>query len=289
MNDKAPNAIELGTPDFWRNLAASHSSGTGHACSAEIWSRAAQYYDDLEACEDYRFQMKTIIDTLREKGALSKESTVLDVACGTGAYSVRMAPICREVHALDVSNAMLARLEEKKRELRLDNIKTILADWRSYQPDAQRYDLVLVSMTPLLRDLSNLDKMLDASRCFLALVTWAGIKRNDLLDAVSRDLGLPVPERHRVDMSIPFNYLYSLGFAPDVHFFHGCWERTRAWERQAEHLLWQIEMRRHLTEPEKESVRNAVKNRSVDGYITARTRVRIAFLLVDKKAGDFPC
>ncbi len=278
------------TPEFWRDYASS-ALGDGSrspAFSGEIWDRAARDYDDLEACHDYMQQVECVLASLRACGAVAPEKTVLDIACGTGAYALRMAPFCRSVTALDISSAMLQRLEKKRRGLGIVNIQMVTADWRDYTP-AERFDLVFVSLTPLLRSLNEIDRMLDASRRFFAIVSWAGVKKNVLHEEIAREVLGSAPERHRVDVMIPFNYLYARGYAPDLRFFHGCWERTRPWQRQAENLLWQMEMRRPLTDAEKGAVQEAVRTRAVDGMITVRTQVRTAFLLVDKEAGTGPC
>lgn len=276
-------------PEFWKRYVDNKCECAGkRALKGEVWDRAAQDYDDLESCRDYMHQVETILNTLIKKGALKKKHAVLDIACGTGTYSIRMAPYCREVTALDISEAMLRKLEEKKKSLGLSNITVTQEDWNKYVPD-RAFDLVFVSMTPLLRSMESLDRMLDISSRFLAIVSWAGVKENIMLTSIMKELMGKETHQHRMDIVIPFNYFYAKGYAPDLMFFHGCWERKRSWERQAENLIWQLELRRPLTDGEKSYVRQEVKSLSVDGIVTAKTKVRIGFMLIDKDAGKFEC
>ena len=277
------------SPEFWADYADNKCECAGkRAFQGEIWDKAARDYDDLESSDTYMHQVETVLETLIKRGALKKEYSVFDIACGTGTYSIRMASHCKEVTALDVSGAMLGKLEEKKKSMGLSNIRIIQADWDGYEAD-RTFDLVFVSMTPLLRSMKNLDRMLDASSRFLAIVSWAGIKENVMLKTLMKEIMGKETNHHRMDIVVPFNYLYAKGYAPDLIFFHGCWERKRPWERQAENLLWQLELRQRLTDKEKAYVKDRVRSLAVDGVVTAKTRVRIGFMLIDKEHNKVVC
>ncbi|MCK4604210.1 MAG: class I SAM-dependent methyltransferase [Deltaproteobacteria bacterium] len=278
------------SPEFWREYAQTlcRSPETGRALDGRFWDKAAATYDDLEFCHDYMHQVETVVSTLLEKGAIRPDHRVLDIACGTGTYSVRMAPHCQKVVGLDISKDMLEKLEEKKRLLKLRNIQTVRADWHKYYTD-QKFDLVFVSMTPLLRSMDNIDRMLETSKKFLAIVSWAGVKENALFNSLFKELMGSSPYHHRSDIIVPFNYLYAKGLAPDLSFFNGCWKRTRSVTKQADSLIWQLELQRSLKSDEKEYVKKKVESLAKDGIITVKTRTRTGFMLVDKEAVKTPC
>jgi predicted RNA methylase len=46
---------------------------------------------------------------LRRHG-LTPDSVVVDLGCGTGVFAIAVAPLCRQVIAVDVSPAMVALL-----------------------------------------------------------------------------------------------------------------------------------------------------------------------------------
>ncbi len=284
------NEIDLKNPEFWEKYSSQLQKGPVNTkcLKPETWDRVAETYDDLDACPDYMEQVDAVVDMLKSR-ALTPESTVLDVACGTGTYAVRMAPYCRRVTALDISCGMLNQLKKKAEAAGLTNIEIVQKDWFHYQPK-ERFDLVFVSMTPLTRSTDNLKRMLHLSRRFFGLVTWAGIRENLLLkEMYEQIMGRPLKQKG-MDIVLPFNYIYSLGYAPEIRFFRGCWERRRGVDQQTDNLIWRLELYRELTRQEKELVRQKVSELADEnGMVTVKTRVRTCFMLIDKEAEGFSC
>ncbi len=273
------------TPEFWERLSKTRcdDSINKKCLKPETWDKAAATYDDLEKCKDYQSQVTEIINILQQKTALDKENVVADVACGTGTYAVRMAPFCKKVTCIDISRGMLAKLEEKCRRFSLSNIEIVNKDWQSFVPE-EDFDLVFCSMTPLLRDSANIRKIVASSRRFIGIVTWAGVRRNRLLAELSRKILGKEMDQKGQDITITFNYLYSLGLAPSLTFFTGCWEKIRPAEKQVENLIWRLEMKRPLTEAEKKEVRTKVASLADEkGLVKVVSTVRTCFMLVDKR------
>jgi len=281
---------DIRSPKFWKELVQSSMvhKGLSRSEKGSCWDQAAATYDDLEACSDYQFQVKTVLETLKERGVLHKKARVIDIACGTGIYALRMAPLVEQVICLDISKAMLSRLQEKAEKADIRNIKTILADWRKFETD-EKFDLVFVSMTPLLRSMENVDRFLDLSKRYVVFISWAGIRQNELVNRLSKEILGKDPDTTKMDIHFLFNYLYALGLAPDLRFFRGCWERTRDADRHAEAIIWQLEMHKELSDDEKERIRNVVAGLAHNGKVTSKTKVRIAFMFIDKEADAFTC
>ncbi len=278
-------------PAFWEEYAKGLQKGpVNRKCmKPDTWDKAAVTYDDLDKCADYRRQVTTVLDILQQKGALDKENIVIDIACGTGTYAVKMATKCKKVVCLDISSGMLEKLKDKARKFRLSNIEIIQADWHEFSTN-DKFDTVFVSMTPLLRSAENIKRFLSISRRFLAVVTWAGIRENQLLKELYREImGKDLVQKGH-DMIFPFNYLYSLGYAPHVTFFNGCWERVRPVETQVENMIWRLELYGDLRDEEKQRVRHRVEALADDrGMVKVTSRVRTCLMVVDKKERDFTC
>ncbi len=281
---------DITNPDLWKRIIISENKkSTNKKClTAGCWDRAAEGYDDLDACRDYSAQVESVINTLKSYGILDNESSVIDVACGTGTYAVGMAKYCRSVTCLDISQRMLEKLEEKRKRSKLSNIEIINADWHKFETD-KSYDLVFCSMSPLLRDPANIDAFLNLSNRYAAFVTWAGIRENTVLSYLGKKILGRVPGRDTSDMNLIFNYIYSLGYAPDLKFFRGCWEKKRETDKQISHIIWRLEMYRPLEEHEKEIVSNYVRERSENGFMTTATRVRTVLMIIDRQADIFDC
>ncbi len=278
-------------PAFWEEYAKGlkHGPVNKKCMKPDTWDRASETYDDLDRCPDYRRQVSSVLDILQQKGALDKENVVIDVACGTGTYAVKMAAKCKKVVCLDISGGMLRKLKEKARKLCLSNIETIQVDWHAYDTE-RRFDLVFVSMTPLLRSPGNIRRFLGLSRRFLAIVTWAGIRENQLLKDLYRDIMGEELAQKGHDMIFPFNYLYSLGFAPHLTFFNGCWERTRPVKEQAETLIWRLDLYRQLNAAERDAVYRKVESLADEkGLVSVTTRVRTCLMIIDRNELEFSC
>jgi len=276
--------IHPDSPKFWEQLSKvkCDDSINKKCLKPETWNKAAATYDDLEKCKDYQTQVTEIINILQQKGALDKKNVVADIACGTGTYAIRMAPFCKGVICLDISEGMLARLREKCSRYSLSNIEIIQADWQTYEP-AREFDMVFCSMTPLLRNIENINKLVASAKRFIGIVTWAGVRKNRLLAEISREIFGKEMNQRGQDITIAFNYLYSLGLAPHLTFFTGCWERIRPAKAQAENLIWRLEMKRPLSEQEKDVVRKKIEKMADErGLVKTVSTVRTCFMLVDK-------
>lgn len=94
------------------------------------------YYDHrakdwTQWVENYMRPVQNEIDTLIAESHL--DGDILDIACGTGFWSERIAAQANSVTALDGSEEMIARLRERK----LPNVSTICADIFSWHPPTQ--------------------------------------------------------------------------------------------------------------------------------------------------------
>ena len=225
--------------------------------------------------------VEEIVASLEEAGALSPSKVVLDLACGTGTYALRFAPRVKEVWALDISPKMLEKLEEKRRAAGLENIRLVQADWREYTPP-RTFDTVFVSLTPLLNDLSQVDRILKVTKRFLGLVQWAGLRENELYQKLLEELFKRSPRKRSPGAVILFNYLFSRGYPAEVRFFSGVWERRRPLEKEYRRFLFKLQGEGlSLSEEDRDRVRAFLERQAQGGEVRSRTKVRIAFLLAD--------
>ena len=271
-------------PKTWEEYLASFSKRCKSDAShqAKIWDKAAKDYDSLELSGSYNFQVEEILKELHKAGALINEHRVIDVACGTGVYALRMSPFVKEIDCIDVSKMMLKRLKEKAQVLGVNNINTIEADWFSFNP-SKKYELVFASMTPILRGKDSLDKLLNISKRFLAIVFWAGIRENVFLSHLYQKILGERYNKKSLDIVPIFNYYCSLGYRPRLRFFRGYWIREKDMDEAFESLRWRLEFRRPLKEDELKILKDEIKRAAKNNKIILKTRVRIGFMLLDKE------
>ena len=281
---KEPKSAGFPGPSFWEGLLESGPGEAERLLSSAPWDRMASRYDDLESSPFYRRELEEVLETLKARGVLGPEIRVLDVASGTGPYAVRMAPHVREVLCLDISKAMLERLEEKVRRSGIRNVQTLLADWREWDPGEEAWDLVFASMTPLFRSPESVRKMLRASRRHLVLRGWAGVRENPILSEIREEILGKRPGRARADITLVFSYLYSLGYAPEIRYFHGELVRELPVSEALERVLWHLELEGELSRAQRERAEALLRSRAEDGRVRYATRVRTGLLLLEKSS-----
>jgi SAM-dependent methyltransferase len=134
-------------PDWlllWKELVAAqarrHKPAADEA-SPDVWhARARGYHEAVQrrwALPDSSREFITA-DLRRHPG-----ETVLDIGAGTGAWTVYLAQIARQVTALDPSPAMLRVLRENVAEAALSNVTIIEGGWP--EVDVVPHDVVFCS------------------------------------------------------------------------------------------------------------------------------------------------
>lgn len=73
---------------------------------------------------------------------LDETRTLVDIGAGTGTFALAVAPFCRRVVAVDVSDAMLARLEEKAARMGMGNVECVRGGFLTYEHRGDAADFV---------------------------------------------------------------------------------------------------------------------------------------------------
>jgi ubiquinone/menaquinone biosynthesis C-methylase UbiE len=81
------------------------------------------------------------VDALVAHGVAEK-SVVLDLAAGTGTFTIAAAAVCGQVIAVDVSPAMTSALRRRVDEARVRNVTVVEAGFLSYEHDGPAVDAV---------------------------------------------------------------------------------------------------------------------------------------------------
>ena len=94
------------------------------------------FFDRL--AKDWRVGFEVADETFADLFPVDGLGRVLDVGCGTGVLTKYLAPRCRSVDAIDVSDEMIARA---KKEFSAPNVLFSVADFYEYEG---RYDCIFV-------------------------------------------------------------------------------------------------------------------------------------------------
>ncbi|WP_331773992.1 class I SAM-dependent methyltransferase [Sulfurospirillum sp. 1612] len=145
------------------------------------WDEKAKYYTRYTPGND-RFEAK-VLDTLAQSKIDITNKKIIDIGCGTGVYTLRIAAHAAHVDALDSSQGMLEVLRQDAQKLHLNNITILPEPWRTFLVSPNSYDLALCTMSPALDEPQDFMKMTQCAKTKVYL-GWAGRRSSQILEAL---------------------------------------------------------------------------------------------------------
>jgi ubiquinone/menaquinone biosynthesis C-methylase UbiE len=105
-----------------------------------------------------------IADFILKNIPISKEWCALDIGCGTGLLTLFLQPHLKCIDAIDPSEGMIEVLKRKLSELNISNVNPIRVSVEEFEPQRDKYDLIVSSMTfHHIKDIPSVLKKLDPS------------------------------------------------------------------------------------------------------------------------------
>lgn len=148
-----------------------------------FWDNMAKRYprfNDASMSKD----VNHIINWCQNKNVSFEGASILDIGAGTGTIAIPLAQKGAQVTAMDISEGMLAALNEDAKEQGLSSkVHTYQSDWDAF-PLNQKYDIVIASMTPAISDQGKIEKMLGATKGLGIYVGWGKYRNNKLVEAL---------------------------------------------------------------------------------------------------------
>jgi SAM-dependent methyltransferase len=152
-----------------------------------FWDNKAQTFPRYEDKEDnYEAGM---LGKIKRMGVTFKDADVLDVGCGSGMYTIRIAKEAKSVTGTDISGEMLRILQKDAESNGVCNITTIHTDWNGFTPE-KKYDVVFCSMTPAVQSDEARRKVTDCSRGYVAYMGFAGKMDSEVLNGLYEKFGI---------------------------------------------------------------------------------------------------
>lgn len=148
-----------------------------------FWDNMAKRYprfNDASMSKD----VNHILSWCQERNVSFQGASILDIGAGTGTIAIPLAQKGAHVTAMDISEGMLAALNEDAKEQGItEKVRTHQSDWDSF-PLTEKYDIVIASMTPAISDLPKIEKMIDATKGLGIYVGWGKYRINKLVEAL---------------------------------------------------------------------------------------------------------
>jgi SAM-dependent methyltransferase len=145
------------TSDEWALMRSKHpyvGEGMTKEDIGRNWDRLSKSYSDA----NYSEIKAEIVSDLLSMGALDGVSSLLDIGCGPGFFSMLLSEHVGRVVAMDASEGMLECLGRSVSEKGIGNIDTLCADWEGFDPGTT-YDAVFTSLCPPTNDPGSILRM----------------------------------------------------------------------------------------------------------------------------------
>jgi SAM-dependent methyltransferase len=243
---------------------------------AEFWNKRSENYANNIEKDKSKKRTDEILEFLEEAGFKPEGARVLDIGCGPGTLSLPLSRLGAEVTALDISSGMLDRLKDvvKKEALPVDVIE---CSWWTADIDElgfrNKFDLVIASMTPGIRDVENFDLMMACSK---KLCYYSNFLRR-VEDKAYRDIRSSIlgekSENNMNGIIYPFMYLYLSGYRPSLRINHSEWKEELNWKEAAEQAIAFIGRGRDFDAETKQKIMDYYQNASLDGIYLSESDV----------------
>ena len=163
----------------------------------------------------------------------------LDVGCGVGNLSLKLANNLDEVFCLDYSSGMLGILEQNAKEQNLKNIKTINKSWYDSWEDVPKADLVIASRSMEVKDMKEALLKLNEKankKVVISFKKGGTFVSDEILDVLQKEV------IKKPDYIYVLNILYSLGINASVNFVQSEGRSTiyTSKEKFVESIKWSL-------------------------------------------------
>jgi len=224
---------------------------------------------------------------LDEAGFHAKGSRVLDIGCGPGALSIPLARAGAQVTSLDISSKALHYVRETA-DLEGLSIEPVECSWWTADIDdlgfRNKFDLVIGSMTPSIKDVETFDRMTACSRnyCYYSGSVPGGKNRvhSDLYKKILKT-DHPHESQGGSRFGYYFMYVYLNGYRPIVRIHQMRHRMEAGWEEAADQAIRSIEHNESCTEETKMKIREYFQQSAVNGKCTSRAGGYIGMMVWD--------
>lgn len=146
---------------------------------------------------------------------LEKIDTLLDIGCGVGNISLKLAPKLSKVYCLDYSTKMLELLNENAKKQNINNIATINKSWYDSWDDISNADLVIASRSMEVKNMKEaLEKLNNKAnkKVVISYKVGGSFVSDEILDVLQKDI------IKKPDYIYVLNILYNMGINASLNF-----------------------------------------------------------------------
>lgn len=203
-------------------------------------AKGKEAWDEKAPSMNKRVHKSIYNEQFLEKLDLEGINSLLDVGCGVGNLSLRLADKLDEVYCLDYSSKMLEILNQNAKEQNISNIKTINKSWYDSWDDVPNTDLVIASRSMEVKDMKEALTKLNNKANKKVIISYkkgGSFVSDEILDVMQRKI------IKKPDYIYVLNILYQMGINASVNFIQSEGRNTiyTSKEKFIQSISWSID------------------------------------------------
>jgi SAM-dependent methyltransferase len=206
--------------DAWRNDQSTtiHKMKLAGIDSTHAFDDKAEAFNAEAFSEEGRRRAKRIMNWIEGQGVDFKDSTILDIGAASGGFSVPFAERGAAVTSVEPCLPLVRLLESNTKELSNGSVDIVPEDFEDIEIEAKdwknAFDLVFVSMCPVIADWESVEKVLSCARQYCYMSLSAGFRENSLANEILPLItDQPLQTTGQLEMAYLLHLLYLKGYA----------------------------------------------------------------------------
>lgn len=248
----------------------------------KLWDFRAGDFNQHKKRAEGKKKIENVISFLQAHNMLHQDSEVLDIGCGAGNYALAMAKGAKSVVGVDISPNMIAHAKENAARTGVKNTDFVVTPWETLDLKekgwVKKFDLVFASMCPGINSKTSLLKMVEASRGFCFLSSFAQ-REDSVKDALfSIIYGQAPNSKWSKKVYSIFNILWLLGYYPSICYHDTQWIQQWKLEKAIEFYSLRLAQDGKLDPIQSKKMEDYLQKIAQDQVIKERVTARVAWL-----------
>ncbi len=240
--------------------------------SVEWWDSMAK---DFAGHEKPEIGNSLAMRIISRDSMVANGTSVLDVGCGAGRYSIALAEQGATVCGIDISPKMIefaGKAAGKSTQFFVEDWHALSLETRGWK---KSFDLVLANMTPAIISAETFMKLSEASRNWCLMVKPAR-RTNSIYDALNELVGAQ-RDTKQLDETIEyaFNLLWDSGYCPKLDYDKQVWYNKKTVDEAVFQYTKRIESFKTLNDQQKECIKDYLESKADNGFVEETTHTMV--------------